>query len=50
MTLEVYVQPFFAAGRYSNFEEYAAPRSKEVAVYRPRSGDDRRRAGHERRA
>ena len=27
MTLEVYVQPFFAAGRYPNFEEFAAPRS-----------------------
>ena len=33
MTLEVYAQPFFAAGRYTNFEEYIAPRSKEVAVY-----------------
>jgi len=33
MTLEVYAQPFFAAGRYSSFEEYVAPRSKQVAVY-----------------
>jgi len=33
MTLEVYAQPFFAAGRYTNFEEYIAPRSKQVAVY-----------------
>ena len=33
MTLEVYAQPFFAAGRYTNFEEYVAPRSKHVAVY-----------------
>ena len=33
MTLEVYVQPFFAAGRYTDFEEYVAPRSKEVAVF-----------------
>jgi hypothetical protein len=33
MTLEVYVQPFFAAGRYSSFEEYVAPRSNKVAVY-----------------
>ena len=33
MTLEVYVQPFFAAGRYHNFEEYVAPRTKDVAVY-----------------
>jgi hypothetical protein len=33
MTLEVYVQPFFAAGRYRNFEEYLAPRTKDVVVY-----------------
>ena len=33
MTLEVYAQPFFAAGRYSNFEEYVAPRAKQVAVF-----------------
>jgi hypothetical protein len=33
MTLEVYAQPFFAAGRYHNFEEYAAPRTKDVVVY-----------------
>jgi hypothetical protein len=33
MTLEVYAQPFFAAGRYRDFEEYAAPRSKDVLVY-----------------
>ena len=33
MTLEVYVQPFFAAGRYTDFEEYVAPRSKDVAVF-----------------
>jgi len=33
MTLEVYAQPFFAAGRYGNFEEYIAPRSKQVAMY-----------------
>jgi uncharacterized protein DUF5916/cellulose/xylan binding protein with CBM9 domain len=33
MTLEVYVQPFFAAGRYTNFEEYVAPRVKQVAVF-----------------
>jgi hypothetical protein len=33
MTLEVYVQPFFAAARYRDFEEYAAPRSRDVAIY-----------------
>jgi hypothetical protein len=33
MTLEVYLQPFFAAGRYTSFEEYVAPRAKEVAVF-----------------
>jgi len=33
MTLEVYVQPFFAAGRYTNLEEYASPRSNALVVY-----------------
>jgi hypothetical protein len=33
MTLEVYVQPFFAAGRYRDFEEYAAPRTSDVVVF-----------------
>jgi hypothetical protein len=33
MTLEVYVQPFFAAGRYRDFEEYAAPRTSNVVVF-----------------
>jgi hypothetical protein len=33
MTLEVYVQPFFAAGRYTNLEEYASPRSNRLVVY-----------------
>jgi hypothetical protein len=33
MTLEVYLQPFFAAGRYRNFGEYVAPRSKDLVVY-----------------
>lgn len=33
MTLEVYVQPFFAAARYHDFEEYVSPRSLDVAVY-----------------
>jgi len=33
MTLEVYMQPFFAAGRYTDFEEYAAPRTSAVVVY-----------------
>jgi hypothetical protein len=33
MTLEVYVQPFFAAGRYRDFAEYVAPRSRDLAVY-----------------
>jgi hypothetical protein len=33
MTLEVYAQPFFAAARYRNFEEYVAPRSRDVTVY-----------------
>jgi hypothetical protein len=33
MTLEVYMQPFFAGGRYTDFEEYVAPRSSNVAIY-----------------
>lgn len=33
MTLEVYAQPFFAAGRYRDFEEYISPRTSDVAVY-----------------
>jgi hypothetical protein len=33
MTLEVYVQPFFAAARYHDFKEYVTPRSTDVAVY-----------------
>jgi hypothetical protein len=46
MTLEVYVQPFFAAGRYREFEEYAAPRTKDVLVY----GRDRGSVSEERDA
>jgi hypothetical protein len=37
MTLQLYVQPFFASGRYFNFKEYVAPRTVETAVY----GQDR---------
>ena len=33
MTLELYAQPFLAAGRYTNFEEYAAPRGNALLVY-----------------
>ncbi|MDB4874703.1 MAG: putative rane associated hydrolase [Gemmatimonadetes bacterium] len=33
MTLELYVQPFFASGHYYNFEEYAAPRTDRLNVY-----------------
>jgi hypothetical protein len=33
MTLELYVQPFFAAGRYARFEEYASPRTTRLSVY-----------------
>jgi hypothetical protein len=33
MTLELYVQPFFASGHYFNFKEYAAPRSTETLIY-----------------
>src|SRR5205823_4939476 len=33
MTLELYTQPFFAAGKYYDFKEYAAPRSLETLVY-----------------
>ena len=33
MTLELYMQPFFAAGRYYDFKEYARPRTNETLVY-----------------
>jgi hypothetical protein len=33
LTLEMYVQPFFASGRYYDFEEYAAPRTLRKVVY-----------------
>jgi len=33
MTLELYTQPFFAAGKYFDFKEYAAPRSLETLAY-----------------
>jgi hypothetical protein len=33
MTLELYAQPFFAAGRYYNYEEYTAPREVSTRVY-----------------
>jgi hypothetical protein len=33
MTLELYAQPFFAAGAYSDFKEYAAPRTSRFVVY-----------------
>ena len=41
MTLELYVQPFFAAGRYYDFEEYVAPRTTATARVRARSRNDR---------
>jgi Domain of unknown function (DUF5916)/Carbohydrate family 9 binding domain-like len=33
MSLQLYVQPFFAAGRYFNFKEYVAPRTTETVIY-----------------
>lgn len=33
MTLELYMQPFFASGRYYDFKEYAAPRTRQTLVY-----------------
>jgi hypothetical protein len=33
MTLELYVQPFFAAARYYDFAEYAAPRTNDIVIY-----------------
>jgi hypothetical protein len=33
MTLELYMQPFFAAGRYYDFKEYVAPRTRLTATY-----------------
>jgi len=33
MSLELYVQPFFAAAHYFDFKEYAAPRTSRLRVY-----------------
>ena len=33
MTLELYMQPFFAAGHYYDFKEYVAPRTDITATY-----------------
>lgn len=33
MSLEAYMQPFFASGRYFHFKEYVAPRSTETVIY-----------------
>ena len=33
MSLEVFLQPFFAAGHYHDFEEYARPRSNVLETY-----------------
>jgi hypothetical protein len=33
MSLELYVQPFFAAAHYYDFKEYAAPRTDVLRVY-----------------
>jgi hypothetical protein len=33
MSLELYMQPFFAAAHYYNFKEYAAPRTTLLRVY-----------------
>jgi hypothetical protein len=33
MSLELYMQPFFASGNYTSFREYRAPRTNDVVVY-----------------
>ena len=33
MSLELYVQPFFASAHYFAFKEYAAPRSADLRIY-----------------
>ncbi len=33
MTLELYMQPFFASGHYDDFKEYVAPRTVKTVVY-----------------
>ena len=33
MTLELYVQPFFASARYYDFGEFAAPRTNDVVLF-----------------
>jgi hypothetical protein len=33
MSVELYMQPFFASGDYGKFKEYVAPRSNRTAIY-----------------
>lgn len=33
MTLELYMQPFFAAGHYYDFKQYVAPRTSATSIY-----------------
>jgi Domain of unknown function (DUF5916) len=33
LTLELFAQPFMASGRYSNLNEYSAPRTTDVVLY-----------------
>src|SRR5258708_36186856 len=33
MSLQLYAQPFFAAGHYFNYKEYVAPRTTVSAIY-----------------
>ncbi len=33
MTLELYMQPFFASGHYYDYKEYIAPRTAQTAIY-----------------
>ncbi|HUQ45540.1 MAG TPA: DUF5916 domain-containing protein [Gemmatimonadaceae bacterium] len=40
LTLELFAQPFLASGHYTNFKEYAAPRSGDVLLYGRNIGRD----------
>ena len=47
MTLELYMQPFFAAAHFYDFKEYVAPRTDVTVDVRQRPRDDRRDARHD---
>jgi hypothetical protein len=48
LSFELFAQPFFSSGRYSDFKEFAAPRSREMLVYGRDAGTITARPGRDR--